>query len=81
MKRKIKQYKMEIRKLNDLYVKNMNNIIKDIDNYFLLYENINKSIYNLKNYDVNILDYIIKNKTFIKDIEAFLNSNIKFFII
>ena len=30
---KLEKYKMEIKKLNNLYVKNMNNIINYIDNY------------------------------------------------
>ena len=58
----MKKYKMEIKKLNNLYLKNMNNIINYIDNYILLYEIINKSIDNLKNYESIINLDIIKNK-------------------
>ena len=56
----------------------MNNIINYIDNYILLYEIMNKSIDNLKNYEsIKNLD-IIKNKKFIKDIDEFINGNIKY---
>ena len=78
IERKMKRYKMEIKKLNNLYVKNMNNIINYIDNYILLYKKINKSIDNFKNYEsIKNLD-IIKNKKLIKDIDEFLNGNIKY---
>ena len=74
---KIKQYKMEIKKLNELYIKNMNNIINDLDNYILLYEAINKSIDNIKNYESIKNLNNCKNKMLIKDIDEFRNDNFK----
>ena len=73
----IKKYKIQIKILNNLYLKNMNNIIDDLDNYILLYEKINKSLDNLKNYESieNIKNF--KNKKLIKDIDEFLDENIK----
>ena len=44
IERKIKKYKKEIILLNNFYLTNMNNIIKDLDNYILFYEKIGKSI-------------------------------------
>ena len=77
IEKKIKRYKMEINKLNNLFVKNMNNIINDLDNYILLYENIYNSIDNLNNYEsINNLNNF-KNKKLIKEIDDFINENIK----
>ena len=68
---------MEINKLNNLFKKNMNNIINDLDNYILLYENIDNLTDNLNNYEsINNLNNF-KNKKLIKEIDDFINENIK----
>ena len=55
----------------------MNNIINDLDNYILLYENIYNSTDNLNNYESinNLINF--KNKKLIKDIDDFINEDIK----
>ena len=77
MEEKLKRYKFEINKLNNLYVKNMNNIIEEIDKYLLLYNYLKSSVGNLNNYERinNIINF--KKKKFMKEIDNFLNDNIK----
>ena len=55
----------------------MNNITNDLDNYILLYDNINKSIIDIKNYETIKNAYNYKNKKLIKVIDEFLSENIK----
>ena len=59
MEEKLKRYKFEINRLNNLYVKNMNNIIEEIDKYLLLYNYLKSSVGNLNNYEriMNIMNF------------------------
>ena len=75
-KAKINKYKFEINILNNLYSKNMNNIINYLNIYISLNENIYKSINNIKNYESIVNLNNLKNKKIIKDIDVFLNDNI-----
>ena len=74
---KIMKFKMEIKKLNNLYVNNMNNIINYLNKYILFYENLDKLLDNLQNYESIKNSNNFKNKKLIKDIEEFLNDDIK----
>ena len=76
VKEKLKRYKFEINRLNNLYITNMNNVIDDINKYILLYNYLQKIVGNLNNYEriKNIKSF--KKKKFIKEIEEFLNDNI-----
>ena len=77
IKIKINKYKIEIKILNNIYIKNNDNILKYLDEYILLYKNIYKSpIYNIKNYESILNINNLRNKKMIKDIDIFLNDNI-----
>ena len=73
---KLNRYKFEIGKLNNLYIKNMNNIIDEINKYLLIFDYFKNSIENLNNYEriKNITNF--KKKKLMKEIDVFLNENI-----
>ena len=77
MEEKLKRYKFEINRLNNLYVKNMNNIIEEIDKYLLLYNYLKSSVGNLNNYEriMNVINF--KKKKLMKEIDIFLNDDIE----
>ena len=77
IERKIYQYKFEIIKLNNLFFNNIKIYINDLDKYIIFYENIYESIDNLNNYEsINNLN-VYKNPKLMKDIDDFLNDDIK----
>ena len=77
IKLNINQYKKEINEHKNLFNYFIKYLIEDIDNYIKLYDKILSLSDNLKNYQSikNILNY--KNISLNKDINIFLNENIK----